>query len=161
MDFGLSEEQRLLEETIRRYLDTEAPITRVREIVETATGHDRPLWEGLAELGVAGILVPEEHGGSDLTLLDAAVAAESLAWAVAPTPFLGTAVMAPVALASSGTPVQRDEWLPKIASGEACLGVAATELFSVHEDAGVRLEDGLLHGKALFVVDAGAADVPS
>ena len=85
MDFGLSEEQRLLEETIRRYLDTEAPITRVREIVETATGHDRPLWEELAELGVAGILVPEEHGGSDLTLLDAAVAAESLASAVAPT----------------------------------------------------------------------------
>jgi alkylation response protein AidB-like acyl-CoA dehydrogenase len=94
-----------------------------------------------------------------LTLLDAAVAAESLAWAVAPAPFLGTAVMAPVALASSGTPGQRDEWLPKIASGGTCVGVAATELLAVHEGAGVRLEDGRLHGKALFVVDAGAADV--
>jgi alkylation response protein AidB-like acyl-CoA dehydrogenase len=110
-------------------------------------------------VGVAGILVPEEHGGSGLTLLDAAVAAESLAWAVAPAPFLGTAVMAPVALASSGTPGQRDEWLPKIASGGTCVGVAATELLAVHEGAGVRLEDGRLHGKALFVVDAGAADV--
>jgi Na+-driven multidrug efflux pump len=48
----------------------------------------------LAELGVAGILVPDEHGGSGLTLLDAAIAAESLAWGVAPAPFLGTAVMA-------------------------------------------------------------------
>ena len=78
MDFGLSDEQKLLEETIRRYLDTEAPITRVREIVETPTGHHQALWKELAELGVAGILVPEEHGGSALTLLDAAVAAESL-----------------------------------------------------------------------------------
>jgi alkylation response protein AidB-like acyl-CoA dehydrogenase len=159
MDFGLSEEQRLLEETIRRYLDSEAPLSRVREIVETPTGHHRPLWEGLAELGVAGILVPEEHGGSALTLLDAAVAAESLAWGVAPAPFLGTAVMAPIALASSGTPGQRDEWLPKIAAGGTCLGVAATELFAAHEGAGIRLEDGRLHGKALFAVDAGAADV--
>jgi alkylation response protein AidB-like acyl-CoA dehydrogenase len=159
MDFGLSEEQRLLEETARRYLETEAPIARVREIVETPTGHDPALWKGLAELGVAGILVPEEHGGSGLTLLDAAVAAESLAWAAAPAPFLGTAVMAPVALLSSGTPDQRAEWLPKIASGEACVGVAATELLSVHEDAGVRLEGGRLHGKLLFVVDVGSADL--
>jgi alkylation response protein AidB-like acyl-CoA dehydrogenase len=159
MDFGLSEEQRLLEDTIRRYLDSEAPIARVREIAETPTGHHRALWEELAELGVAGILVPEEHGGSGLALLDAAVAGESLAWGVAPTPFLGTGVMAPVALTTSGTPEQQAEWLPKIASGETCLGVAATELWSVHEDAGVRLEAGRLHGKALFVVDAGAADV--
>jgi len=159
MDFGLSEEQRLLEESVRRYLDTEAPITLVREIVETPTGHHRPLWQGLAELGVAGILVPEEHGGSGLTLLDAAVAAESLAWCVAPVPFLGTAVMAPIALVHSGTPEQRAQWLPKIATGETCVGVAATELLSVHEDAGVRLEGGRLHGKALFVVDAGSADV--
>jgi alkylation response protein AidB-like acyl-CoA dehydrogenase len=159
MDFGLSEEQRLLEETIRRYLDTEAPITRVREIVETPTRHHQELWQELAELGVAGILVPEEHGGSELTLLDAAVAAESLAWGAAPTPFLGTAVMAPIALVSSGSPEQQAEWLPKIASGGTCVGVAATELSSVHEDAGVRLESGRLHGKALFVVDAGSADV--
>ena len=159
MDFGLSEEQRLLEESVRRYLETEAPIARVREIVETPTGHHQPLWQGLAELGVAGILVPEEHGGSGLTLLDAAVAAESLAWAVAPAPFLGTAVMAPTALVNAGTPEQCAEWLPKLASGETCVGVAATELQSVHENAGVRLEEGRLHGKLLFVVDAGSADV--
>jgi len=159
MDFGLSEEQKLLEETIRRYLDSEAPIALVREIAETPNGHHRPLWQGLAELGVAGILVPEEHGGSGLTLLDAAVAAESLAWGVAPAPFLGTAVMAPVALVHSGTPQQRAEWLPKIATGEVCVGVAATERLSVHEDAGVRLEGGRLHGKSLFAVDAGSADV--
>jgi len=159
MDFGLSEEQKLLEQSIRRYLDAESPIARVREIAATPTAHDRPLWQGLAELGVAGILVPEPHGGSGLTLLDAAVAAESLAWGAAPVPFLGTAVMAPIALLSAGTPGQQAEWLPRIASGESCVGVAATELASVHEGAGVRLEGGRLHGKALFAVDAGSADV--
>jgi alkylation response protein AidB-like acyl-CoA dehydrogenase len=157
MDFGLSDEQRLLEESIRRYLEREAPVARVREIMDTPSGHDVALWQGLAELGAAGILVPEEHGGSGLALLDAAIAAESLAWAVAPAPFLGTAVMAPVALLTSATPAQRANWLPRLAAGRSCLGIAATELVSVREDAGVRLEGGRLRGKAMFVVDAGAA----
>jgi len=159
MDFGLSDEQKILEQSIRRYLDAEAPVSRVREIMDTPTGHDPELWKGLAELGIAGILVAEEQGGSGLALLDAAVAAESLGWAVAPVPFLGTAVMAPIALSESGTPAQRAEWLPRIAMGGSCVGVAASELVSVREDAGLRLEGGCLIGKALFVVDAGAADV--
>jgi alkylation response protein AidB-like acyl-CoA dehydrogenase len=159
MDFGLSEEQRLLEETIRRYLDSEAPVSRVREIMASPSGHDPELWRGLAELGVAGILVAEKHGGSDLAMLDAAVAAESLGWGLAPVPFLGAAVMAPVALSTAGTPAQQAEWLPRIATGGSCVGVAASELVAVREDAGVRLEDGRLRGKAIFAIDAGAADV--
>ena len=126
MDFGLSEEQRLLEQSIRRYLDAEVPVSRVREIMDGPDGHDPELWKGLAELGISGILVPEEQGGSGLVLLDAAVAAESLGWAVAPVPFVGTAVMAPVALSESGTPAQRAEWLPRIALGDSCVGVAAS-----------------------------------
>jgi alkylation response protein AidB-like acyl-CoA dehydrogenase len=159
MDFGLSDEQGLLEQTIRRYLESEAPVSRVREIMETENGHDPGLWKGLAELGLAGILVAEEHGGGGLALLDAAVAAESLGWAVAPVPFLGTAVMAPVALSTAGSPAQRAEWLPRIAMGDCCVGVAASELVAAREDAGLRLEDGRLHGKAIFAVDAGAADL--
>jgi len=159
MDFGLSDEQRLLEQTLRRYLEGEAPVSRVREIMETGSGHDPELWKGLAELGVAGILVAEEHGGGGLALLDAAIAAESLGWGLAPVPFLGTAVMAPVALSAAGSPAQRAEWLPKIAMGDTCVGVAAGELVAPCEDAGLRLEGGRLHGKAMFAVDAGAADV--
>jgi len=158
MDFGLSEEQRLLEQTMRRFLAEALPTARVREIMATETAHDPKLWRALAELGVAGVLVAEEHGGGGLGLLDAVVAAQSLAHAAAPAPFLGSSVMAAVALAAAGSPAQRSEWLPRIADGSACLGVAATELASRREGAGLRESGGRLAGMALFALDAGAAD---
>jgi alkylation response protein AidB-like acyl-CoA dehydrogenase len=158
MDFDLSEEQKLLEQTLRRYLEEELPVTRVRELVAEEPGHDGGSWKELAELGVAGILVPEEHGGSELSLLDAAVAAESLGWGVAPTPFVGSAVMAPVALIGAGSSEQRARFLPRIATGECRIGVAATELTSRREGAGVSERAGRLHGKALMVLDACGAD---
>jgi alkylation response protein AidB-like acyl-CoA dehydrogenase len=71
---------------------------------------------------------------------------------------LGSAVMAPVALMTAGTPDQRSRWLPPIAAGECRVGIAATELMSRHEDAGVEARDGRLYGKALMVIDSGFAD---
>ena len=158
MDFGLSEEQRLLEKSLRRFLEDELPIGRIRELVALQPGGDAGAWKALAELGVAGVLVPEEHGGSGLVLLDAAVAAESLAWGVAPTPFLGSAVMATSALVAAGSSEQRARWLPRIAAGECRVGVAATELTSRRDGAGVEVREGRLFGKALMVLDGIAAD---
>jgi alkylation response protein AidB-like acyl-CoA dehydrogenase len=126
MDFGLSEEQTLLQDTIRRYVEAECPTTRVRAIMESATGHDPALWRGLAELGVPGLLVPAEHGGSELELLDAALAAEILGWCCAPGPFLGSA-MATVALVESGNADAQARWLPGIASGERLVTFALGE----------------------------------
>jgi alkylation response protein AidB-like acyl-CoA dehydrogenase len=157
MDFGLSEEQRLLEASLRRFLETERPVARVREIIATPEGRDDALWQALAGMGVLGVLVPEEHGGSGLGLLDAAVAAEVLGRCIAPAPFLGTAVMAAVAIAAAGTPAQQKEWLPKIAGGGLRIGVAATELFAPRDEAALRVQAGRLVGQALMVVD-GAAD---
>jgi len=157
MDFGLSDEQRLLEQTLRRLLAETVPPARVREIMDGEAAHDPKLWAQLAELGVAGMLVPESHGGGGLALLDAAIAMQALGHGATPAPFLATSVLAPVALAA-GTPAQQEAWLPRIAAGEALLGVAATEVVSKRADAGVREEGGRLHGKALFALDAGAAD---
>jgi alkylation response protein AidB-like acyl-CoA dehydrogenase len=164
MDFGLSEDQQLLEETIRSFLADQVPITRVRELRDHRPdqgrddgGTDRGIWKALAELGVTGILVPEEQGGSALTLLDAALVSQSLGHAVTPTPFLASAVMAPVALTALGGP-QAASWLTGIASGDVVMGVAATELFSVREGAGVALEGGALRGKAMMALDAQGAD---
>ncbi len=64
MDFGLSEEQRLLEETFRSWLAEHAPATRVRELAAAGEDGLGALWPELAELGAAGVLIPEEHGGS-------------------------------------------------------------------------------------------------
>lgn len=158
MDFGLSEDQLLLDSTIRSFLADQVPIGRVRELREKDWPKDRAIWSALAELGVTGMLVPEAQGGSGLALLDAALVSQALGHAVAPTPFLASAVMAPTALAViSGSPAEA--WLAGIASGELVFGVAVTELFSVREEAGVRISDGKLHGKAMMAIDAYGADL--
>jgi len=64
MDFGLSQDQVLFKDTLRRWLEAECPTTRVRAVMETDTGHDPALWRALAELGVAGLQVPPAYGGA-------------------------------------------------------------------------------------------------
>lgn len=157
MDFGLSDEQKLLEQTLRRFLTDAAPPSRVREIMNGESAHDPKLWAQLAELGIAGILVPESQGGGGLQLLDAALAMQSLGFHATPAPFLSTSVLAPVAFAAA-TPAQQCEWLPRIAAAHTVLGVAASELAAARAGAGVRVENGRLAGTALFALDAGAAD---
>ena len=158
MDFGLSEDQRLLEETVRGYLANEVPITRVREIRDGEGTNDRAIWKGLAELGVTGILVDEASGGSGLALLDAAIVSEALGHAATPTPFLTSAVMVPTALAALEG-ADTAAWLGGIAGGELAFGLAVTEVFSIREGAGVALRDGRLSGKAMMALDACEADL--
>jgi len=158
VDFGLSEEQRLLQDTFRAYFADRIPLTRVRALCGEDTAGQRTLWTALAELGAAGILVPEAHGGSGLGLLDAALAAEELGRALAPTPFLSTAVLAPVAFAELGTPEQCEEWLPRIATGAARVGTALTESYARREGAGVHFDGGRLEGKALVSLDVPDVD---
>jgi alkylation response protein AidB-like acyl-CoA dehydrogenase len=126
MDFGLSEDQLLLKDTIRRYLETECPTTRVRAVMETETGHDAALWQGLAELGISGLSVPAAHGGAGLELLDVALAAEELGRAATPGPFLACA-MATAALAASGDTRAQSCWFPGIAGGTVIATVALGE----------------------------------
>lgn len=158
MDFGLSDEQRLLQDTVRTFLRDQLPATRVRALCEGETAGRREIWRALAELGVAGIAIPPQYGGSGLPLLDAALVAEELGRCVAPVPFLSTAVLAPVAFAEAGTPEQCAAWLPQIATGALCVGAALTESYAEREGGGVRSEAGRLEGKALLALDVPHAD---
>lgn len=157
MDFGLSEDQLLLEKTIRDFLSNEVPISRVRELRDESCPNDVAIWGSLAELGVTGILVPETLGGSDLRLLDAALVAQSLGHAVTPTPFVGSGVMVPTALRALGGS-QGEEWMRGIAAGDVRFGLAVTELVSIREGAGVQLTDHKLAGKAMMAMDSCEAD---
>ena len=69
MNFDLSEEQELLQQTVRQFVENEAPPTRVRELFDAEEELDRPLWNGLVEVGIGGLHLPEEHGGAGLELL--------------------------------------------------------------------------------------------
>ena len=139
MDFGLSEEQVLLEKTIRAFLADTVPIERVRELRDRDCPNDREIWRSLAELGVTGILVPESEGGSDLTLLDAALVGQSLGHAVTPTAFLSSGVIVPIALREVDRSTS-DPWLQGLATGDLEIGVAFMELFSIREDAVSRMK---------------------
>jgi len=126
MDFGLSDDQVLFRQTLRRFLDEKCPTARVRAVMESESGHDGALWHGLVELGVAGLTIPQSHGGAGLELLDLALAAEALGYAAAPGPFLGNA-MATIALVESDDEREKTRWLEKVAAGEALLTVAYGE----------------------------------
>jgi len=125
MEFGLTTDQTMMQESIDRTLARVAPLERVRKAVDEPFARD--VFGALVELGVPGILIPEDFGGLGLSLLDAALAAEMLGKHVAPVPFVASAVMAPLALISAGTDAQKKTWLPKLARGEAVAGVAVSE----------------------------------
>src|SRR2546428_5119958 len=159
MDFGLSQDQVLLKDTIRRWLDAECPPPRVRAIMENPDGHDPALWEGLASLGVAGLHVPVAHGGSGLELLDVALAAEELGWACTPGPFLACA-LATAALLAAGNHEVGTRWLPAIAQGDAIVTFALGEEGD-EWDAGrlaTRARGGTLAGRKPLVPYAEIAD---
>ncbi len=126
MDFDLSDEQRLLQETVGQFIENECPMARLRELFDDEIGYDPVLWKGLAELGLAGIHLPSEYGGSELEILDLAVVAETLGEAAAPVPFLGHS-LATQAIVSGGSDDQKSRMLPRLASGEKLATVAFAE----------------------------------
>lgn len=149
MDFGLSDDQTLFQQSLRGFLAERVPSERVRSIMESASGHDVGLLAQLGEQGVTGILVPEEYGGTGLGLLDAALAAEELGRAATPFSFHTAAVLAPLLLAASQGQARKEEWLPQIAEGKAVVSVILGAPSAVA---------GKLHGNVMFVPDADSAD---
>jgi alkylation response protein AidB-like acyl-CoA dehydrogenase len=157
MDFALTADQKMLQASLAGTLGRAAPLTRVRAFADGDEGVARDVWEACCDLGLPGLLSPEEHGGLGLTLLDAALAAEAFGAQAAPSPFLGS-TLACLAVRDGGSPAQQAAWLPRLASGEVVAGVAIAEAVSGARDgAGVRAKDGRLTGTSLFAIDAAQA----
>ena len=152
MQFGLSEEQILLQDNVNRFLDDNSSLDRVRAYADG--GADTDIWAGLAELGIPALLIPEAHGGIGLQPLDAAIVAECLGSHIAPTPFLGSAVMTPTALVASGG--DHGELLADIAAGTTRIGIAFGEAIKRRNDAGVSVKDGRMSGTSMYAFDAEA-----
>lgn len=157
MEFALSEEQKMLEASLRGFLADRLPMGRRRAIAASGRGHDPELWAGLVAQGITGLAVPERHGGAGLGNLDAAVAAESLGYHATPGPFAASLVMAPLALQASGTEAQQQEWLPRIASGEVRIAVGFASPIGQTGAAKAALDGQNLSGRVQGVLDGGAA----
>ena len=143
MDLRLSDDQQLFRETTRKFLESTCPLETVRRLADAEpAGFDKKWWKQGAELGWVSMLVPEDDGGGSISghgLLDLVLVAEEMGRLVAPGPFVPTNVVA-AALARSGTPTQRQRWLPDLVSGDSvaswCLGAPVAGI----DTAGGRVE---------------------
>ncbi|WP_225829000.1 acyl-CoA dehydrogenase family protein [Streptomyces naphthomycinicus] len=156
-DLLYSEEEDALRAAVRDLLTDHCAAAGVITRTESDAPHDRALWKSLTEgMGLAGLLVPEELGGQGASHREAAVVLEELGRAVAPVPYLTSAVVATEALLACGD----DELLGQLASGRT-IGALAVGLHT-GPDAdfqAVRVENGTLHGELTGIADAAVADV--
>ena len=126
-DLVLTEEQQLLQSTAADFARQSLPVSRLRALRETGDGFSRDLWREMGNLGWPGMLLPEEYGGLGLGYADAVVVLEELGKALAPEPFLSTVLLAGNAVLLGGSAAQKQEILPRVASGEAVLAFAHHE----------------------------------
>ena len=167
MNLAVSAEQRELRDSVRRFLADRAPMSRVRELMETPDGTDRLVWQQAgAQLGLQGIAIPERYGGAGYTLAEQAIVLEEMGAALYGGPYLASAVLAATALLSATDEVAQRELLPGIASGQTVATLAFTEDDGSWEPEAIRLaarRDGpggwRLDGHKSFVLDGHAADL--
>ena len=157
MRFGLTEDQKLFDHSLRGFLSARLPLDVLRRLAEPGNGFDADLWKGLGELGLHAMLVPEEYGGAGLGLLDAALVAEALGFHAAPAPFAASQVMAVRAFQAAADDVQRRIWIPRIAAGEMRIGVGLGGMSGQTGRAALRLQGGRLSGAVDGLLDGGGA----
>jgi alkylation response protein AidB-like acyl-CoA dehydrogenase len=139
LDLDFTEEQEMLREMVRGVCAQHADGAVLRELEDDPDGVARELWTQLAELGLLGLVIPEEFGGAGSSLLDGVVLYEELGRALAPVPHLESCVIAAGVLELAGSPQQAQEWLPRIASGDAIVVPAWLEPGNGYSPRGVAL----------------------
>lgn len=161
MNLDFSDDQKALQDQVRRFLADKCQPAQVRAILEGPEPYDKALYKGLAELGVLGVAIPEEHGGLGLGHLELCLVAEELGRVLAPVPVSSSIYLAAEFLLLAGSDAQKAAWLPKLASGEAVGTYASAEGSGRLKADGVKasVKDGKLSGVKLAVPDGDVADV--
>ena len=158
-----NDEQLALRDTVRRFLAEKAPISgHVRPLLDDPSGTTGAVWQGLADLGATGLLVPEAYGGAGMTMVEAGIVAEELGAALHPGPWLSSAVTATRALTRLGAERTASDLLTGIADGTtiATVGVLG-ELGEQTQKPLISAKNGgfCVCSPSLTVPDAAAADV--
>jgi alkylation response protein AidB-like acyl-CoA dehydrogenase len=164
MYFDLTDEQQAIKSTAHDFLASRFKSERIREIAAGETGFDASGWQEMAELGWAGLALPEEWGGQGLGIVELAVLFEEMGYALAPSPLLSNTI-AGLAIAAAGSDEQRGRYLPRIASGELRATPALTDAGTpaVPGSFAMAAQDGgdgvVLDGEKTLVMDAASADL--
>src|SRR6516165_2581058 len=118
MNFAFSEEQEELRRTVRSFLEQKSPETEVRRLMDTPEGYDPGVWKQMAEqLGLQGLIVPEDNGGSGFSYVELGIVLEEMGRALLCAPYFSTVVLAANTLIHSGDESAKADYLPGIASG--------------------------------------------
>lgn len=127
LDLDFTEEQEMLREMVRGVIGQHAPNEVVRQLEDDPVGYPTDLWQQFAELDLLGLLLPESHGGSGMSMLEGVILYEELGRSLAPTPHLVSCVLSAGALVAAGSAEQQSAWLPRVVSGDAILTPAWLE----------------------------------
>jgi alkylation response protein AidB-like acyl-CoA dehydrogenase len=164
VNFAFSEEQEELRKSVRRFLEDKSPETEVRRLMETTEGYDPAVWSQMAQqLGLQGLAIPEEFGGSGFTYVELIVVLEEMGRALLCAPYFSTVALAANALLTSGDDSAKKEYLPGIASGDTIATLAITEPAGKWDEAGITLQATgsgdawTLNGTKSFVIDGHTA----
>ncbi len=164
MDFDLTEEQRILKKSAHDLLSKELSHEVIEKLEQSEEGYSPEQWRKMAELGWMGLILPEEHGGSDWSFLDLTILLEEMGYNICPGPFFSSVVLGSLPILAAGSKEQKEELLPKLAAGEMIVTFALNEAeggydaSSVNAGAVLDKDEYILNGSKLFVPDAHVAD---
>jgi len=166
MSFVLSDEHRMLQDAARDFVSERMPVTELRKLrdAKDPLGYSKELWAQMAEMGWAGVVIPEEYGGLDFGYRGLGLILEETGKTLAASPLVSTVLTCGTALMLGGSGDQKAEYLPRIASGEHVFALALEE-GPHHNPVKIALKaekDGagyVLTGAKTFVLDGHAADM--
>ena len=166
MNFAFTEEQEELRKTVRQFLDAKSSEAAVREQMETEAGFDTAVWSQMAEqMGLQGLAIPEEFGGSGYSYVELGIVLEEMGRALLCAPFFSSVVLAANTLIQSGDDAAKAAHLPGIASGETIATLAFTEPSGKWDESGITMEASgagdswTLNGTKMFVLDGHTANL--
>jgi alkylation response protein AidB-like acyl-CoA dehydrogenase len=167
MDFTFTEEQQMLQDTTRRFIARDYSFETRRERARAAREGraDRKVWQGLADLGLTALNVPEQDGGLGGSPIDTMLVMTAMGEGLVLEPFLSSAVLATRALATLGSPAQKEAMLPALAGGEMIAVFAHDEAASRFDwkaiETSARESDDsyVLNGRKSVIAYAPQADV--
>ena len=166
MNFAFSEEQEELRRTVRAFLEQKSPESEVRRLMETTEGYDTAVWSQMGEqLGLQGLAIPEEFGGSGYSWVELGIVLEEQGRALLCAPYFSTVVLAANALLQSGDEAAKKDYLPGIAAGETIATLAFTEPSGKWDEGGITMEatsgssGHTLSGTKMFVLDGHTANL--
>lgn len=164
MDLRLNEDQEMIRNAAREFLQSECPMASVRALEEDPKGYSPELWRKMAELGFMGVAFSEDYGGIGKGFLELCLLIEEYGRSGLSGPFFATTVLCGLPIAEYGADAQKNEHLSAIADGKCIMTYAESEPGAAWGPAGVRLtaaarDDGyVLDGVKLFVPYADVAD---